>query len=210
MNDMTRAVKFGADGLVPAIAQDAESCEVLMVAYMNREALEQTLRSGDAWYWSRSRRRLWRKGEDSGHTQRVREIRMDCDGDALLLVVEQRGPACHTGHRSCFFQDPAGREVAGRPAGDVLDEVFAVIQERAATGAEGSYTAGLLRSGIGAIAAKVAEESAEFIRASREESDQRVTEEAADLVFHSLVLLAARGVGLHDVRRELERRRHGR
>lgn len=182
-----------------------------MLAYMNREALERTAATRDAWYWSRSRQRLWRKGEESGHTQRVLEIRVDCDGDALLLVVEQTGAACHTGRHSCFHRDLGGTEGAANASGDgILDDLFSVIRRRRQELPEGSYTTRLFRAGQTAIAAKVAEESEELIRAAREESEQRVAEEAADLLFHSMVLLASRGVGLDDVRRELERRRRGR
>jgi phosphoribosyl-ATP pyrophosphohydrolase/phosphoribosyl-AMP cyclohydrolase len=205
--DTMQAVKFGADGLLPAIAQDAVTGDVLMVAYMNADALRRTVETGEAWYWSRSRARLWRKGEESGHTQRVRDVRVDCDGDALLLVVDQTGPACHTGRPSCFYRDIDGHEHAGLPAAETLGGLFALIQDRAAQMPDGSYTARLIRGGPEAIAGKVREESDELIRAAREESDRRVVEEAADLLYHTMVLLAGRGVALDDVRRELERRR---
>lgn len=200
-------LRFGPDGLVPAVAQDARTGRVLMLAYLNPEALERTRATGEVWYWSRSRRRLWRKGEESGHVQRVREVRVDCDGDALLLLVEQTGPACHTGHPSCFFRDADGLERPDPPAADVLDELARVIRERAAARPEGSYTARLLAGGTEAITPKITEESEELVRAARQESDVRVVEEAADLLFHSLVLLAARGLALDDVRAELRRRR---
>lgn len=218
----TESVRFDRDGLVPAVVQDALTGEVLMLAYMDREALERTVATGDAWYWSRSRRRLWRKGEESGHAQRVQAIQMDCDGDAVLLSVRQTGPACHTGRRSCFHNTvgrpddiagPCGTEESGgadAAGGGIVDEVFAVIRRRLRDLPEVSYTAGLFRAGQRAIGAKVAEESKELIRAAAQESDRRVVEEAADLLFHSLVLLAGRGIDLRDVRRELERRRRGR
>src|SRR5688572_14989674 len=123
--DTMQAVKFGADGLLPAIAQDAVTGSVLMVAHMNAEALRRTVETGEAWYWSRSRARLWRKGEESGHAQRVRDVRVDCDGDALLLVVDQTGPACHTGRPSCFYRDLDGRELSGLPAAETLGGLFA-------------------------------------------------------------------------------------
>ncbi len=204
---------FGPDGLLPAVAQDARSGAVLMVAYMNQEALERTLESGRAWYWSRSRKKLWQKGEDSGHTQQVREIRVDCDTDAVLLLVDQTGPACHTGHQSCFFRDAQGREISTEtPAarGDILEELFGLLRERRAQLPEGSYSAELFRSGRARIGAKVMEEAEELTRAAGEESDQRVVEEAADLLYHSWVLLLDRGIDLQAVRSELERRRHGR
>lgn len=211
MKDRLERVEFDRDGLIPAVVQDAVTGGVLMLAYMNREALERTAATHDAWYWSRSRQRLWRKGEESGHTQRVREIRVDCDGDALLLVVEQTGAACHTGRHSCFHRDLSGTEGAADASGaGILDDVFSVIRRRRQELPEGSYTTRLFRAGQTAITAKVAEESEELIRAAREESEQRVAEEAADLLFHSMVLLASRGVGLDDVRRALDRRRRGR
>ncbi len=205
-------VKFAADGLIPAVAQDARTGEVLMVAYMNQEALERTLRSGRAWYWSRSRGALWQKGADSGHTQRVREVRVDCDADTVLLVVDQEGPACHTGHRSCFYRDPQGRELPDGEFpvhGDIFEALFDLLKSRRAAMPSGSYTTALLREGRAKIGAKVMEEAEELTRAAREESAQRVVEEAADLVYHSWVLLMERGVELSALRRELERRRDG-
>jgi phosphoribosyl-ATP pyrophosphohydrolase/phosphoribosyl-AMP cyclohydrolase len=135
---------------------------------------------------------------------------VDCDGDAVLLIVHQTGHACHTGRRSCFYRDVEGRERAARLRADILDEVYAVIQMRGAQMPDGSYTARLIRSGLEAIAGKVREETEELIRAGREETDRRVAEEAADLLYHAMVLLAGRGVGLDDVRHELERRRYAR
>lgn len=198
------------DGLIAAVAQDRSTGEVLMVAQMDGEALRRTLQTGEAWYWSRSRSRLWRKGETSGHIQRVRELRLDCDGDAVLLVVDQSGPACHTGHHSCFFRDIRGAERPDPAPLDVLDEVFAIIQDRAVRLPDVSYTAGLMRAGREAVAAKVREESAELIQAANAESERRVVEEAADLLYHMMVLLASRGVSLDEVRRELRERRRGR
>lgn len=200
-------IRFGADGLVPAVAVDARTGRVLMLAYMNREALERTRTSGEAWYWSRSRGRLWRKGEGSGHVQRVREIRVDCDADALLLVVDQTGPACHTGHPTCFFRGADGAERPEVETADILDELTQVIAGRAGARPEGSYTARLLSGGAPAVAAKITEEAEELVQAARGEPDGRVVEEAADLLYHSLVLLAARGLALDDVRAELRRRR---
>lgn len=204
------AVRFGSDGLVTAVAQDAGTGRVLMVATMDRQALDLTLRTGQAWYWSRSRGRLWRKGESSGHTQRVRQVLVDCDGDAVLLVVDQAGPACHTGRASCFFRDPGGEERDEAPRADGLDQVWDVIARRAQTLPDGSYTASLLRAGAPAVAAKVREEADELARAGMEEEAGRVAEEAADLFYHALVLLAARGVSLDDVRAVLARRRRAR
>lgn len=200
-SDVLNFVKFGPDGLIPAVAQDAATGEVLMVAMMNAEALARTVSSGDAWYWSRSRGQLWRKGEESGHTQRVREVRVDCDCDAVLLVVHQTGHGCHTGRHSCFYRDVEGREQAARRRADILDEVYAVIQMRGALMPDGSYTARLIRSGLEAIAGKVREETEELIRAAGEETNQRVVQEAADLLYHTMVLLAGRSIGLVDEKR---------
>lgn len=202
-------VVYGPDGLIPAVAQDRRSGQVLMVAYMTPEALRRTLAEGRAWYWSRSRQALWRKGEQSGHTQAVREVRLDCDGDALLLLVDQEGPACHTGRPSCFFRGPEGRELPDPPRGgdDVLDELSALVRSRRLAAPAGSYTAALFAAGRAAIGAKVREEAEELARAALDESGRRVVEEAADLLYHTLVLLADRGLSLDDVRLELARRR---
>jgi phosphoribosyl-ATP pyrophosphohydrolase/phosphoribosyl-AMP cyclohydrolase len=211
-------VTYDASGLVTVVAQDAGTGEVLMVAHMTREALERTLATGQAWYWSRSRGRLWRKGESSGHTQRVVEVRGDCDGDALLLKVEQTGAACHTGRRSCFFRTvaPDGRLVddvgvgppdRGRAGPEILTELAAVLAERRRTPAPGSYTAGLFTEGLARLNEKVMEEAAELTRAARKETPDRLVEEAADLWFHSLALLVYQGIDPAQVFAELARRR---
>jgi len=211
-------IRYDAAGLVTVVAQDAGTGEVLMVAHMTREALERTLATGQAWYWSRSRRQLWRKGESSGHTQRVLEVRGDCDGDAILLKVEQTGAACHTGHRSCFYRNvaPDGRLVeeggaqapAARPAGpEILTELAAVLAERRRAPAAGSYTAGLFAEGLARLNEKVMEEAAEVTRAARKETPGRLVEEAADLWFHSLALLVYQGISPSEVFAELARRR---
>ena len=213
-------VTYDASGLVTAVAQDAGTGEVLMVASMTREALERTLATGQGWYWSRSRRQLWRKGETSGHTQRVLEVRGDCDGDALLLKVEQTGPACHTGRRSCFFRTvaPDGRLVeesgtrtaprTGETAGpEILTELAGVLAERRRTAPAGSYTAGLFADGLARLNEKVMEEAAEVTRAARKETPDRLVEEAADLWFHSLALLVYQGISPMEVFAALARRR---
>ncbi len=183
-----------ADGLLPCVVQDARTGEVLMLAWMNQESLTRTLQTGETWFWSRSRQALWHKGETSGHTQRVVAIRVDCDGDAILAEVVPNGPACHTGRPSCFYRTPDGQEQAA--GGPVLSRLEATIVERRRTMPEGSYTAALLRGGIEAVGAKITEEAEEVIRAGRQESSDRVAEEAADLLYHLLVLLAAREVPL--------------
>jgi len=209
-------LKYDEHELIPVVAQDAATGQVLMVAYMTREAVAKTLQTGQAWYWSRSRRALWRKGAQSGHTQRVREVRVDCDGDALLVRVDPQGPACHTGHRSCFFRDVEGREAVTDAADalpsprDILDDLFEVLTRRRAEMPSGSYTTSLLRAGRAAIAGKVMEEAEELTRAAAAETDQRVIEEGADLLYHAWLLLVERGVDLRDVKEELKRRRTGR
>jgi len=172
-----------------AIVQDADSDRVLMLAWMDAEAERRTRESGEAWFWSRSRQEYWHKGATSGNTLAVEELRDDCDGDALLVRVRPSGPACHTGSLSCFA-----------PA------LWRTIADRAATRPEGSYTAGLLDEGVGACAQKVGEEAVELVRAALSQTDDRVVEEAADLVYHLYVLLAARGLDVAAVEDELARR----
>ncbi len=175
--------------LRPAIVQDSASGRVLMLAWMDAEAERLTRETGEAWFWSRSRRRLWRKGESSGNTLAVDELRDDCDGDALLLRVTPAGPTCHTGSVSCF-----------------APELWRTISARAAERPDGSYTARLLDAGLGAVARKVGEEAVELTVAALDETDERVVEEAADLVYHLYVLLAARGLDVARVEDELARR----
>ena len=204
------AVRFGADGLVPVVTQENRSGDVLMVAYADRDALERTAATGLAHYFSRSRRTLWRKGETSGHEQRVREIRLDCDGDTVLYRVEQAGPACHTGARTCFSRRWAAPDgsLADQedPGGHLLTRLAALIASRAADRPEGSYTARLLGRGVPGISQKVGEEAIEVVVAANAEDDARVAAECADLLYHLLVLLRARGLALDAVLRELETR----
>lgn len=198
-------------GLIPAVAQEAQTGEVLMVAWMNREALQATLASGLAHYWSRSRQALWRKGETSGHAQHVEAVYADCDGDTLLLLVHQAGPACHTGARTCFFTRlaPAGPD-APAPGGTgpgILEAVERVIQSRRVARPAGSYVVRLLDAGQPEICRKIGEEATEVITAALAgEGDRRVVEEVADLWFHTLVLLGERGIALREVLDELARR----
>jgi phosphoribosyl-ATP pyrophosphohydrolase/phosphoribosyl-AMP cyclohydrolase len=203
-------IAFGPDGLVPAVTQDVDTREVLMLAWMNREALTKTIETGRVHYYSRSRGCLWLKGETSGHFQHVREIRRDCDSDALLLLVDQIGAACHTGRRSCFYRDLAGAEV-GTPenekTGSVLEELQSVIEDRRAHPKEGSYTNYLFEKGLDKILKKVGEESAEIIIAAKNPDRSDLTGEIADMMFHVSVLLAERGLAWRDVCSELERRR---
>ena len=202
------AIKFNDQGLVPAIAQDAATGEVLMLAWMNEESLRLTLETGWATYFSRSRQQLWKKGETSGHTQRVLGVKYDCDGDAILLTVEQTGPACHTGARSCFFNDLMTPDEDDLPAtAAILEQVYAVIADRKEHPQEGSYTNYLLGKGIEKICKKLGEEASESIIAAMKNNREEVTYEAADLLYHLLVLLYDRGVTPADVWAELARRR---
>jgi phosphoribosyl-AMP cyclohydrolase / phosphoribosyl-ATP pyrophosphohydrolase len=206
-------IVFDENGLVPVIAQDVATGDVLTLAYANRDALEKTLSSGEAHYYSRSRSELWRKGATSGNTQRVVEVRLDCDADALLYVVEPRGPACHTGQKSCFFTTLAGEGVGVAPAGEsevhlgtMVERLAGTIAQRHREMPEGSYTVSLIQSGPERLSQKVGEEAVEVIVAAL--SDERLPEEAADLIYHLLVLLEERGVGVEDVAKVLHDR-HG-
>jgi phosphoribosyl-ATP pyrophosphohydrolase/phosphoribosyl-AMP cyclohydrolase len=190
------------DGLVPAIVQDADTGAVLMLGYMNREALEQTLARKRAVFYSRSKQRLWEKGETTGHTLDLVDLAVDCDGDTLLLTARPRGPACHNGTLTCFGDE--SRIAVGDIA--FLTSLERVIAQRAADQSEHSYTARLLAKGINKIAQKVGEEGVETALAGVIQSDQDLVEESADLVFHLLVLLKARGLTLAQVVRQLESR----
>ena len=187
--------------LLPCIVQDARTGEVLTLAYMNEEALERTRTTGEMWFWSRSRQELWHKGETSGNVQKLKELRLDCDEDALLALVEPAGPACHTGERTCFHKgelDPV--------AGEALATLERTIADRRADPPAGSYTATLLADRE-LVAKKVQEEAEEVARAAREETDERVAEEAADVLYHLAVLLAERGMELSDAYEVLNGRR---
>lgn len=193
---------FDERGLVPCVVQDWNSGEVLMLAYMNELALDRTRATGELHLWSRSREELWHKGATSGNIQTVRSLRVDCDGDALLALVEPAGPACHTGERTCFYR---GEPIESAPH-ETLPALERTLLERAAERPTGSYTVELLddpkRAGE-----KVLEEAEEVVRATREESDERVDEEAADLLYHLLVLIHGRGRSLSDAERVLDGRR---
>ena len=193
----TPEIAYDEDGLVPVVVQDASTGEVLTLAYANAEAVERTRETGEAHFWSRSRTELWHKGATSGNTQAVRAIRVDCDADALLYLVDPAGPACHTGARSCFHQ---GDDTS------VAAEALPHLDRNAADPNPGGYTASLLADPALA-AAKVAEEAEEVVRAAREESGERVAEEAADVLYHLAVLLRTRGLGLADAARVLDGRR---
>jgi phosphoribosyl-ATP pyrophosphohydrolase/phosphoribosyl-AMP cyclohydrolase len=192
-------------GLAPAIAQDAVTGRVLMVAWMNQEAYDLTLATGLAHFFSRSRGRLWKKGESSGHVLTVREVRLDCDEDTILLRVTPAGPACHTGKPSCFYRPVDGAEDDGPPL-PILDRLTAIIDARRAATAERSYTRSLLDAGMPRILAKIAEEQEELAAELERGPRDKIVHETADLLFHVLVGLAARQVPFADVLGELERR----
>jgi phosphoribosyl-ATP pyrophosphohydrolase/phosphoribosyl-AMP cyclohydrolase len=195
-------IAFDERGLVPCIAQDWRSGEVLTLAYMNAEALRRTRETGETHFFSRSRQELWHKGATSGNTQTVRAIRYDCDGDALVALVEPAGPACHTGERTCFHRG----DLEPSAPYETLPSLERTIASRAAQRPAGSYTVALLDD-LRLAGAKVQEEAEEVVRAVREESDERVAEEAADVLYHLAVLMRARGLSLTDAERVLDGRR---
>ncbi len=199
-------IRYDDRGLVPAIVQDCLDGTVLMMAWMNRESLAKTLETGETWFWSRSRQQLWHKGETSGHLQKVRALRYDCDSDTLLVAVEQVGDiACHTGERSCFHQVGAGQ--IEPPPADALSELFATICDRRDNPTDGSYTCKLFAGGDNKILKKIGEEAAEVVMACKDDRPAEIAGEVADLFYHALVALAHHDVGLREVYREIDRRR---
>ncbi|HEY9890287.1 MAG TPA: bifunctional phosphoribosyl-AMP cyclohydrolase/phosphoribosyl-ATP diphosphatase HisIE [Candidatus Sericytochromatia bacterium] len=198
-------IRYNEQGLVPAIVQDYLDGTVLMMAWMNRESLQKTMETGETWFWSRSRQEFWHKGESSGHLQKVRSLRYDCDSDALLVTVEQIGDiACHTGERSCFHQ-VEGQKVA--PPADSLSQVFEVICDRRDNPTEDSYTCKLFAGGDNKILKKIGEESAEVVMACKDDDKEAIAGEVADLFYHTLVALAHHNVDLKAVYRKLQQRR---
>ncbi len=222
-------IHFDERGLVPAVVQDHASGEILMLAYMNAESLARTLQTGETWFWSRSREELWNKGATSGNRQRVVELRLDCDGDSVVVRVEAEGPACHTGERSCFFRPLAGEtpkaqresaivtprqaqaaepqlsvvDVRSMELGILLNDLYTLIQLREAERPEKSYTTYLFESGLDKILKKIGEEATETVIAAKNGSARELTSEMADLLYHLLVLMVERGLGLQDICREL-------
>ncbi len=214
---MTEAVRFDDHGLVPCVMQDWRTGEVLTLAYMNAEALRRTRETGEVHFFSRSRNELWRKGESSGNVQRLRQVRYDCDGDALVALVEPAGPACHTGERSCFYRDLDGSAdpgvdappVPGEPTPapyEVMPGLERTVSARRDERPEGSYTVELLENPV-LLGEKVREEADEAARAAVSESDRRLASEAADLLYHLEVLLISRGVAFTSALEELDGRR---
>ncbi|MDK2991493.1 MAG: phosphoribosyl-AMP cyclohydrolase / phosphoribosyl-ATP pyrophosphohydrolase [Clostridiales bacterium] len=206
MDDFISKLKFDDKGLIPAIIQDYTNGQVLMLAYMNEQSLRKTMETGQTYFYSRSRDELWHKGETSGHFQNVKGMSYDCDADALLIEVEQKGAACHTGHRSCFFNTVIEQPDIAKE--DVLAELYDVIVDRKNNPKEGSYTDYLFEKGIDKILKKVGEESAEVIIAAKNGVYDEVRWEVADLFYHVLVLLVQQGMTLDDIYAELKGRRH--
>ena len=205
-------IKLNEQGLAPAIVQDINTNEVLMLGYVNPGSLKRTMEGGQVWFYSRSREELWHKGEVSGHHMKLKRAVIDCDGDTLLFQVEPDGPACHTGNTTCFFTplEESEPEFQSTERGSgILEELFAVIQERKRDLPEGSYTAELLKAGVGRVAQKVVEEAGESAVAAAQGETEEVPQEVADLFYHTLVLLAASGTTPEAVWRELRKRRRG-
>ena len=209
------ALRWGDDGLLPVVVQDAVTKAVLTLAYANREALERTMETRSTWLWSRSRGALWNKGETSGNVQRVVAVRYDCDADALLYEVEPAGPACHTGAVTCFHNVLAeyrDGEASGTPAADAAEFVKAiehlerVIEQRRGASVDTSYVAKLLHGGVDRIGKKIGEEATEVVIAAKNRDHDELTWEVSDLLFHTLVLMHEQGVTIGDVGRELLRR----
>lgn len=214
-------LKFETNGLIPVVVQEADGGDVLMIGYMNREALQRTVETGKVWYWSRSRQRLWLKGETSGNYQRVRQIIVDCDGDSLLVKVDQLGEgACHQGYKSCFHREltDGGQPVAlgeptfdparvyGPQGQDVFKMLYDTVADRRDRPTEDSYTAQLFQAGIDKILKKLGKESTEVIIAAKNDTKQPLLEEAADLLYHLTVLLAERGLTPNQMFRVLDAR----
>ncbi len=198
-------IRYDDRGLVPAIVQDYLDGTVLMMAWMNRASLQKTLETGRTWFWSRSRQELWPKGETSGHVQRIKAVRYDCDSDALLFTVEQVGDiACHTGERSCFHQVDGGKTA---PLADTLSQVFAVIRDRQQNPSPESYTCQLFEGGDNKILKKIGEEAAEVVMACKDDNPADIAGEVADLFYHALVALAHHDVDIKQVYQKLQERR---
>ncbi|MFA6877493.1 MAG: bifunctional phosphoribosyl-AMP cyclohydrolase/phosphoribosyl-ATP diphosphatase HisIE [Fusobacterium sp.] len=209
INNVINEIKFDNKGLVPAIAQDVNTGKVLMLAYMNKEAVEKTLNEKIAHYYSKSRQELWKKGETSGNIQKIKGFYYDCDKDTILIKVEQVGVACHTGNYSCFFNEVLNEDNKENFQNneDVLKELYLSITDRKNNPREGSYTNYLFREGIDKILKKVGEESAEVIIASKNESKEEMIYEISDLVYHVIVLMINQGVAIEDIKKELVKRR---
>jgi len=203
-------IKFGDNGLVPVIVQDAGSGQVLMFAYANKDALKKTVDTGRSHFWSRSREKLWMKGEESGNVQEVKEIFYDCDMDTILYLVDQTGVACHTGEESCFYRSLDGDKEApvfgSSNSGRTLDDVYAVVEDRRLNPKEGSYVSSLFEKGLDKILKKIGEEAGETIIGAKNEDKEEIIYETADLWFHSLIVLSYFGITPNDIYKELGKR----
>lgn len=202
MNEILEKAKFDAEGLIPAVIQDAHTREILTLAYMNREALRLTIERRETYFWSRSRKELWHKGETSGNFQKVLNLRLDCDNDTVLAEVEPAGPACHTGAYSCFGVEP---ELEG-----ILNDLYALIEKRKEERPAESYTTYLFDSGLDKILKKVGEEATETVVAAKNSNSFELAAETSDLLYHVIVLLVERGVSFQEVMDELKRRKQKR
>jgi phosphoribosyl-ATP pyrophosphohydrolase/phosphoribosyl-AMP cyclohydrolase len=213
MTNVLAEIKFDDRGLIPAIVQDADSLEVLTLAYMNRESLERTLAERETWFWSRSRSCLWHKGETSGNRQRVVRVTLDCDSDALRVLVVPEGPACHTGAQTCFHnelplvsndaEEKESRKAEAASLGETLERLYALVESRKLRRPDGSYTTYLFDQGLDKILKKVGEECAETIIAAKNKDPDALVKESADLLYHLQVLLVGRGISLDQIRDEL-------
>jgi len=208
MSDLLKNLKFDERGLIPVVAQDYRTGEIRMVAYANEEAVKKTLETGYAHYYSRSRQKLWKKGETSGELQRVREIRVDCDNDTLIYLIEQeKNRACHTGERNCFFRNLEGKYILKKPLPfEVLPRLQEVLKDRIENLPEGSYTTKLIKKGFDRIVQKFGEESVEVLIALMNRDKEQVVYESADMLYHWLLALTYLGIDVKEVLEELSRR----
>lgn len=201
-------IRYNSQGLIPAVVQDIQTGQVLMVAWMNAQSMELTQQTGQVYFWSRSRQEIWHKGATSGNFMNVKEILLDCDADTLLLKVSPEGPACHTGQRSCFFNLVGDEIVAEQLSGEgnMLEDLFQIIEDRKANRRTGSYTNHLLDRGEDQILQKIGEEAVEVILAAKGQGNQRLVEEMSDLIYHLWVLLSVHNLKLADIETELRQR----
>lgn len=201
------SLKYDEKGLIPAIIQDINTNQVLMLGYMNSESLTKTIETKTTWFYSRSRNKLWNKGETSGNFQRVKAINYDCDEDTLLVLVEPLGPSCHTGETSCFYRELVKNNNTSNTTDlKILHELYQVIEDRRTNPIEGSYTNYLFDKGIDKILKKVGEETTETVIAAKNSSKEELIYETSDLLYHLLVLLVNQGVSLEDISNELVKR----
>lgn len=209
MSAVIENLKLDAQGLIPAVVQDVHTKEVLMVAYMNQETVQMTLETGKATFWSRSRQQVWVKGETSGNYLNVKQVRVDCDADCLVILAEPEGPACHTGNRSCFYRKVEGDTLVEdtQETGDILMHLCAVTEDRKKNPQPGSYTNYLLEKGEDKILKKVGEEAAEVVIAGKNRSKEEISYEVADLMYHLSVMLVDNGMSWAEIYEELEKRR---